>query len=93
MFEKEKYNSENSSKNLGQEPQVRDTSKQEKLESEGSVASGFLAGKFKSVEDLSKAYVELEKKFGQQAFELGDFDAVDRMEALLQGKETEDEQL
>lgn len=72
MFEKEKNNSVNPNKNLGQEPQQRDTSKQENVRSEQSNASGLLAGKFKSVEDLSKAYIELEKKYGVQALELGD---------------------
>ena len=72
MFEKEKISSENSKKFHEQEPPQGDTSKHEKVESGQASENGLLAGKFKSVEDLSKAYIELEKKFGFQAQELGD---------------------
>lgn len=72
MFEKEKYNSENPNSAFGKEPSKEDTSKHVAAGSEEQNASGLFAGKFKSVEDLSKSYVELEKKCGSQALELGE---------------------
>ena len=72
MFEKEKSIKENLAN--GQIPEPANT---ENSQSPNSYArqphntSGSVYGKFKSVEELAKAYNELEKKYGIQSQELG----------------------
>ena len=77
MFGKDKYISENPQKTYRQEPPIMEDNSP--ISTYGPVSNttpasstGLLAGKFKSVEDLSRAYIELERKFGLQAQEVGE---------------------
>ena len=77
MFGKDKYSSENPKQALYQEPvYTTDNSEMGNYGPESGVApnnaTNLIGGKFKSVEDLARAYAELERKYGLQARELGE---------------------
>ena len=77
MFGKGKYISENPRQALYQEPVYSaDNSDMSEYGPEQGVApsnaTNLIGGKFKSLEDLSKAYMELERKYGLQAREVGE---------------------
>lgn len=76
MLERENYITENPKKNLLAEPSLGDNSNKSENGPEKGVkpdnTDGLILGKFKSVEDLSKAYVELTKKHGIQSKEIGE---------------------
>ncbi len=77
MFEKEKYESVNPNQYVHHEPPTGENLGDEIYGSERAVApsqyaTGLILGKFKSIDDLSKAYLELQRKFGAQAQEIGE---------------------
>lgn len=76
MFEKENFESVNPNQYAYQEPSEENSSSakygSEKVPALPQNANGLILGKFKSVEDLSRAYLELQRKFGSQAQEVGE---------------------